>query len=353
MAAMQLCSVPALAASVVLLAACASPAPRDDSAWLPRIAAAPAIVAATPVDELGRLKLVATNLVSILVQLPELRPANTTLQVSEPVSAFGNSLIRAMEDAGYGVQQVSADQGRHYTSYSRRYAETEAGTVNDYEVSINAIQVRREFSESADGIFPSSLAIIEGSEAIASVVVDDALFREQGGVSTTFLSGARATDGSLAGTGIGEVEVRAEDALPDGQRTEAGEVLSDARQRFLTMAGEARVRELTDHERMRRTVLIFDNARTLTMGAGNKQAVRLLARDVRRDDVFEITACTDADGRNATANARGARVAEELLSHGIDESAIYLAPCRRASYRHPSDDSPVPVEIVQHRARRT
>ncbi len=344
-------AIPVLIVAAMLLQACAL-APvetRDDSAWLPRIGAAPDVVSQTSEAELRRLNLVATNLVSVLVQLPEVRPASTTLQVSRPVSAFGNVLIRALEDAGYGVQQVSADQGQNYTTYSKRFAETEAGPLNDYQLSINAIQVRREFVEIDELIFPSSLMIIEGSAVADSLVIDDNPFREQGGAETTFISGVRSADGSLVSAGIDELQVRVSDTLPATTRTEGSQIMSMARQRFLSADEGSVDRRLAGLERLRRTVLIFEDARTLVLGVGNKQAIRLLTRDVRADDVFQITACTDADGSNPAADARGARVGEELLSYGIPETAIYLSPCLRASFRHPSDNSPVPVEIVQHR----
>ena len=53
----------------------------------------------------------AVDLVSVMMQLPALSPFSTTLQLSPPPSAFGETLERTLRDSGYGLQRVSDDQG--------------------------------------------------------------------------------------------------------------------------------------------------------------------------------------------------------------------------------------------------
>ena len=333
------------------LAGCLSGAPPCD-AWMPRIASAEAPGArALGVDgaEIGRLQLIAANLVSALVQLPGMDPGGRTLQVSSPASAFGLVLVRALEDAGFGLQRVSADQGLHYVAYRRRVADTDAGEVVDYGLSIGEIAVSREYAVEAGRVYPSSPMTIEGVPDPGAVALDDALFREQGG-RAAFVSGVRGADGFVAPESLVEVSVAEEDALPVARRTaprahvEAA-VLGDA----LDEGGAGPLPGPSTHARVRRTVLIFDDASTRLMGAANKQAVRLLVRDVAAGDVFVVNACTAADGRDDAADARALRVKEEFLSHGLAAETVRIGPCIRASYRHGSDDAPVPVEIVQHR----
>ena len=337
-------------AALVALAACASP--RDPDRWLPTGGGDAAAFEDLTDVELDHLALVATNLVAALVQLPETSPANVTLQVSPPTSAFGNTVLRALEDAGYGLQRVDADQGVHYVAYRARFAETEAGPVTDYELLVGDVRLQREYVHGDTRVFPSSLLTLDGTAAApADIVLDDAVFREQGGEDDAFISGVRTEGG--APSQVREVAVNDFDAQPEGSRTAPAEILDAARRRRALAdaeRGDAAI-DLDDWERRRRTVLIFENAETRTMGAGNKQAVRLLARDTGPDDVFVVTACTDADGRDDASRVRGARVVEEFLGHGIAAEAVRLAPCIRASYRHASDDSPVPVEIVQFRRR--
>jgi len=64
-----------------------------------------------------------------------------------------------------------------------------------------------------------------------------------------------------------------------------------------------------------------------------------------------IRACLDADGRDKASMNRAFRVEQELLGFGIAPDDTYVAPCARASYRHSSDDSPAPVELVHYRPK--
>lgn len=322
---------------------------RNDAQYLPLIAGDAAVIAATDTETLRRLQLVSTNLVSAMVQVPELNPVAVTLQVSAPRTAFGHTVIRALEVAGYGLQLVSADQGRHYVGYSKRVAETEAGEVIDYQIDIGTLTFRREFSENANGIFPSSLMYITGTDAIADIDVDDDIFREQGGDGDAFLSGVQAADNLAQRGEISEVLVNDYDETPQAKRSRQERILLAARQRGLAADSAASELDLERYTRLRRAVLIFEDTDSQVMGLGNKQAVRLLVREYRDSDVFVITACTDADGSNDAATARGIRVEEELLGHGIPADAVFQAPCIRASYRHASDKSPAAVQLVLHR----
>lgn len=341
------------AVSFALLAACAGTPPRDEARWLPLGGGDREAFAAMQTSEIEQLALVSTNLVAVLVQLPELSPTKVTLQLSAPRSAFGNTVLRALEDAGYGVQRVAADQGRHYVAYRQRFAETDAGPVTDYELTVNGLRVHREYLHKDTGVYPSSLMTIEGSAmAPGEVVLDDGIFREQGGDDEAFVSGV-----SGSATAPVELEAGEFDALPDEERT-GGRALLEHRRLHRTLAlatldAEANAR-LARHERVRRAVLIFDDGASHRLGEANKQAVRLLVRAMREGDLIVVTACTDtALGiRDGVTRRHGARVIEEFLGHGLPSESVRLAPCTRPSFRHASDTSAVPVEVVQYRTRR-
>ena len=128
-----------LVGAALALGACAGTAPSSIEPFLPRLGGDAEMLAATDADELRRLDLVATNFVAALVQLPELRPAGTTLQLTAPTSVFGNVLVRALEDAGYGMQRVSADQGSRYVTYSRRFSgEPQSGPLTDFSLAVGS-----------------------------------------------------------------------------------------------------------------------------------------------------------------------------------------------------------------------
>jgi len=303
-------------------------------------------------SERAHLQLIATNMISTLVQIPQMQSGSITLQINEPQTAYGNAIVRALEDAGFGLQIVSADQGQNYVSYSKRLSETESGLVTDYQLSVGKISLRREYSvQNDDRIYPSSLLTIDGTDSIADIELSDAIFVEQGGRGDAFISGVQLEGEPDPNLAVKTVDVRDYDELPADKRTTQDEVFKRARQHFFGIQAKREAPPLERFDKHRRTVLIFDDNQTLLMGDSNKQAVRLLVREFSDDDIMLIKACLDADGENNADMNRAIRVEQELLGFGIPPESTFIAPCARASYRHASDDSPAPVELVHYRPR--
>ena len=191
-----------------------------------------------------------------------------------------------------------------------------------------------------------------GTDYTADIDLADEIFREQGGAGTSFVSGARDTDGGGATSPVSTVDVNDYDELPEARRTARATVLEQARQRYFQDDSRRMAPELDRYDEFRRTVLIFETPESLFLGDANKRALRSLARDVDDGDVVVITACQDVDGQGrARARPRHPGRREELASLGLPASSAWLAPCLRSSFRHPSDDSPVPVEVVHMRPR--
>lgn len=321
----------------------------DAASLTPRLGGDRSVVEAADPDEVRRLGLVATNLVAALVQIPELRPVGTTLQVNAPSSVFGNLLVRALEDAGYGLQLVDADQGLNYVGYSRRVSETEAGRVTDFSVSAGPIELTREYVVDGDAIFPSSLMRVEGVSAGIELDRADEVFAEQGGTARSFVSGTRALEGQGSAPTVDAVDVFDHDALPLDARTSSDALLDEVRLAAARADDEGSAPDLNAFEQYRRTVLVFDDPTTAFLGDANKRAVRFMVRDVAPRDLLVIRACRDFDGRDEAAMARGIRVEEELIGLGVPPEAAWIAPCAGASYRYSNDDSPAPVELVHLR----
>ena len=271
-----------------------------------------------------------------------------TFQVARPTTTFGNVLLRVMEDAGLALQLVNSDQGSNYVSYGQRFSETDSGPVNDFHISINNVHVTREYVDKEGGIFPASLISIEGTDFIEAINVDDRPFTEQGG-EDSFVSGARTADASTSE--ITEVPVNRYDRLPPEKQTNRSAIIATARQRFFESDTKRSTPDLSRYQRYRRSVLIFDDTESLHLGDANKRSARLLVREFDTNDLLMIKACNDVDGVNDLALNRAIRVEEEFIGHGIPVGSIYLAPCAQTNYRHPADNSPVPVEIVHYRER--
>ena len=299
--------------------------------------------------ERAHLQLIATNMVSTLVQIPSMRSGAVTVQINLPQTAYGNAIVRALEDAGFGLQTVSADQGKNYVSYKKSVSETESGVVTDYELTVGKVSLRREFSVQGDLIYPSSLMTIDGTNAVADIQLSDSIFAEQGGRDDSFISGVQLDDAPDSSLTVESIDVRDYDELPAAKRTPQAVIFEQARQHFFEIQARKESPPLDQLEKHRRTVLIFDDTNTQVMGPANKQAVRTLVREFGEEDVMLIKACLDADGQNESDMNRAIRVEQELLGFGIPPESTYIAPCVRASYRHASDDSPAPVELVHYR----
>lgn len=317
----------------------------------PRLVSDIALLENTSAIERAHLQLIATNLVSTLVQVPTMQSSIRTLQVSSPKTAYGHAIVRALEDASYGLQLVSADQGQNYVSYSKRLSETESGWVTDYSLGVGKILVSREYSVKGQAIYPSSLMNVAGASSIANIELTDDIFAEQGGDGDAFISGVQVADQPDPDIKVRTIDVNDYDEIPTDKRTTQNAVLQRAQKRYFEINALRNLPDLDSFEKYRRTVLVFNNTTTRLMGSGNKRAVRLLTRGFNSGDIMLIKACQDADGVNEAAMDRAIRVEEELTGLGVPAETTYIAPCARTNYRHSSDDSPVPVELIHYRPK--
>jgi len=206
----------------------------------PRIGGNPEVLQATSAAERAHLQLIATNMVSTLVQIPSMQSGTVTLQVNDPQTAYGNAIVRALEDGGFGLQRVSADQGQNYVSYSKRLSETESGFVTDYDLTVGKLTLRREYSTVDALIFPSSLMSIDGTDSISNIELADEIFSEQGGNDDAFISGVQLEGEPNPDLQVRTVDIRDFEQLPQDRRTTQNEVISRARQHaFETQAEQA------------------------------------------------------------------------------------------------------------------
>ncbi|MBX2825568.1 MAG: hypothetical protein KTR33_12615 [Gammaproteobacteria bacterium] len=315
---------------LVLLVGCATPVTKTD-----------------PVQD--NLKLIATDLVSAMIQIRELNPTTTTLQLSPPRTEFGSVLETAFERAGYGIQRVDADQGSHYLSYAVRSSETEAGVVNDYLIRVQGIEIRREYNTTDSGVYPSSLMFIRGTDADLNIKLSDEIFAEQGG-EESYLSGVEgAQQSSLDVADIREIVSDSDTGIVVGRRTAQAQALARAKEQLYEAERSFEQSDLETMSRYKRLVILFEDNTTLELGPVNKTAIRTMSTDYRNGDVFEVTACDDFDGQNEMAERRAVRIKEEFMGLGIPSEAVFRAPCVRANFRHQSDNSPVPAAIVLYR----
>ena len=284
---------------------------------------------------------VAVDLVSAMMQLPALSPFGSTLQISEPRSAFGLALLAAIEESGYGVQRVTQDQGLQYVTYGKSQAVDVDHPRVSYFVRVARIRVERQYQRRGEKLVPVSPIRIVGAEPVPLIVNDDAHRMRVGG-GASFPSGVVFLDNG------GEVIERHDRLLraSDGDSRTLGRNVSA--QRFIVLARAAlfqgdRINRPPDRyedkrEPLWQVTLEFDSPTSLRLGDSNKRALaRLRARMDTVTDRLSISGCSHGksllwDGTESDALARSQRVKEELLLNGVPASDVREEGCFNSLY---------------------
>lgn len=290
----------------------------------------------------GEEALVAVDLVSVLMQLPALSPFATTVQFSPARSSFGEALVDAFASGGYGIQNVSDDQGLRYVSYRRVETESPRGPETSYAVRVAAIEVERRYARRGGRLVPVSAVRVVGT-APGPAVVNDDLFRQRVDADTTiFPSGVVFLDahGEVIERRDRVVRVGQAQARASGERVNAERFLVLARANLfhadrLHRAPDARS---GPGRAMWQVTLRFEDPKSLLLGEGNKRALaRLRERFDPASDRFSISGCSHGksllwDGTESDALARSQRVKEELLLAGVPGSLLREEGCFNTRY---------------------
>jgi len=264
---------------------------------------------------------IATDLVSSMVQLSELSPFSTTIQVNKPVSTFGHELINALRYSGYGVQIVPDDQGLNYLNYYSSFSEVEQGNYYTFKIVIRDISISRSFIRSDEIYIPNSPVKIRGVSA-QRILVNDDIYRQIIG-DAEFPSGVTFTDSNGRLTYHDPRHVVSTNAMKrnanDQIKTEM--VLIHARANLFTKS-RISANETRTFEPYKQVSLRFQ-PQSMDLGINNKKAIGLLldSFDVSTDRL-SITACNFGksliwDGTESVALERGHRVRQELLASNI------------------------------------
>lgn len=127
-----------------------------------------------PEDGLGHI---AQDLVFTLVQLPSTNPLSTTVQMSDPVTPFGDEVVSLVREAGYGIQSVPDDRGGNHLRYREERIASELGVETRYAVSIGDVEVERAYGTADGDLVPLSAQQVSGTGAgDVEVELDTALF---------------------------------------------------------------------------------------------------------------------------------------------------------------------------------
>ena len=275
------------------------------------------------------LDLIVMDMITAMIQVQELRPLTTTVQVSEPRGVFGKKLITALEEAGYGLQQVAEDQGTHYLSYENRVIQTDTRDVRDFTVRVGEISLHREYNAAGGKVFPASIMYIKGSSSFANIVLNDELFLQQGG-ELRFASGVELelSDSTTKAMGTRDIQ-QAASALATSVQPGS---LEQVRNLTFAQGSETLLERKAEYPALRRAEFIFVDD-SMQLGRQNKAVVKSLLQsyDVANEALF-ISACADASGLQVDADKRSTRLKEEFILNNVPAALVVEQGCERADY---------------------
>jgi len=321
-----------LLATVLLLSLAACAGPNNKPAT--EISAA---AASNSSAEFIRTDMVATDLISALMQLNEFPPWATTIQMSESNSPFGKALFETFKSSGFGVQQVIADSGPNNVSHSRSVITTERGKKYRYTIGIREIEIFRDFDIRDDLIFPVSPIYVSGSD-VQNITPNDELYRQQGGVGSnavSFPSGVEfiAADGSTIKFKNYTVKVNPGSKRSADESISNQRILIAARSRVLFTKKISTSVDVRDWTAFKQVILNFPSSDTSILGNNNKTAItQLISTFDSEQHGMSITGCAANksllwDGTELDSLDRQRRVFDELLVSGIPAGLVAENGC--------------------------
>lgn len=293
------------------------------------------------------VQIVATDLVSALMQLPGHEIWSMTVQVSPPRNDFGKAVTKAITDAGYGVQKVKADQGQNYVSYEKTVSATDTGEYTTFLLRVRDVSVFRNYRYGFGRWVPTSPLRIKGIEPSTVSTYDDLHFQD--GLVSTFVSGVEFLNDTddVVETTKRIVNIANPEAKKFGERLAEAQYLILSRARLFSKQRSIDTTELYNYTPVASAVLKFPTSDTSFIGQNNKDAIAELVGQMNEaTDGFIIRGCSHGksllwDGTEGESLERQIRINTELLVSGVNHSLI-----REESCFPRKDDLPLPRQTV-------
>ena len=291
------------------------------------------------------LDLIATDMVSVMVQIQELNPFTTTMQYSKPVNTLGELLIDKLRLAGYGMQEVSADQGVNYLGYKTRSIEGNASLITDVVVTIAGIEIRREYNVLDGHVVPASLMYVSGTDSSENLALNENIFLNQS-ESIRYESGVelKLPDESVLASLPRDVGAGTEiESTGDNQNA-----ILEARGNLLRKNDKEILDSSAGYRDLVKGLLRFQGG-VLTMGRKNKAVLKqIIAEFDDSKDVIFISSCAGNDGDPDKAAQRSSRIIEELGLSGVPISLVVDKGCIQGFYPN-SQVEPETVVLLRGR----
>lgn len=292
--------------------------------------------------------IIAQDLVYTLTQVPALHPLKTTLQVSDPITPFGDSVVAHLKEAGYGMQRVAADHGPHYLRYRNEFAESETGERRIYSVSIGEVSVERDYVVSGSETVPGSAQIVRGADS-TPIEPNESLYGES--VSEQFRQVRFVSDGEpeirdmrlasmrpAIGDDVVSIAAASPAVAPTLAETRADITFKSLVKRNMDELMTSNFADLfADYEDIESDVLMFPND-SLRLGEANKETIARYVRELDpATDVLSVVGCSHGqtninNGNELLAIGRANRVKEAFMFAGISHDQVLEESCWASDY---------------------
>jgi len=299
------------------------------------------------------LKLAAEDLSSAFLQIPQLDPRSTTLEVPRRTTEYGRALLDELSSAGYTIRKVDVPSGGKRLIYSESQTASADGGKFTARLGYKDVVLMRGYEERDSGLYPSTNLRVMG--ASAEIVLDDSMFTTQDArqifPNTVEYVGGRTQVASLQQpvTTTVDTVVAVEEQAPVVEQTslavpetieggnqilsykKLGGDISELENQYTL--GESNFQEtIDDLEPVIKQIIVFPND-SMRLGRKGKAQLREVADEFsRQTDYVSIVGCSHGNtsiknGNEILAKGRVIRVADEYQRLGIDPDRILAEGC--------------------------
>jgi len=306
--------------------------------------------------------MVSIDLVNALMQVDELHPAVKSLEMQIPDSDFGRSLRKVLSLAGYQINTtLSGARDSLEYSASRNSSGSAAGSTWTYQLGVDSVKIKRDYSVENGRVLPASSLYVQGTDPSA-IQLNDYIFAtgvdlnpvnvsarepEQVAIQQTTVindTGVVTTPIDRPAVSVApQTPLQSDNWKDDNSRqasisqSQSENNVSVRQKRNLYELGESNFVELFGNYRdVESDILVFGNDDFRFLGRPNKIRINeMVDKFVRSTDIFSVIGCshgssnlTGSDDPNAVlALGRAGRVKEELLLAGVPENKILDEGC--------------------------
>jgi len=263
---------------------------------------------------------IAVNLVNSLVQLPQLDPATTDVQIPESEHAFDTQLKEALVSAGFGV---NPNDDVLPVSSEIKKTSTAAGRHRVFGVSIGDVSIARAYAVIDGSTVPITSQLIMGTEAQV-IDVNDEIFGSSDNSLASVEFQTSEDDESVRLKPISIV--KAEPKLLAANNNDP------RKQNYFDIGQSNYGGVFNGYEDVARSVLIFPND-SLRLGDVNKTIIEQYVSGMNPEtDVLSVIGCslgpTDIkNGNSLLAIGRANRVKEAFLFSGLEHDQVLEEGC--------------------------